>query len=147
MIRAAVRRGVFNLHDQDDVVQDILMSIHKSLPSYDSKRSPIPWVSTIIHRKVIDYIRKTTRNNEREILSDDGDVTFYPDQTNSNTEEDLKILESLPPEMKKIIEMTKIEGHTTSEVAQMLGIKENALRTRISRAMSSLKKKAGTFSE
>lgn len=131
---------VYKEDDISDVTQTILMSIHKSLHTYDSKRSPIPWLITIIDRRIIDYIRKITTITDNEQLTDEGDVTIFEGQTNTLLEENLEIFNCLSADLKKAIKLTKIEGHSTKEAAEILGVKENALRTRVSRALTIMKK-------
>jgi len=140
LIDSRVRKRVFNRDDVSDVTQEALLSIHKALATYDTKRSVLPWVIAITERRVVDYIRRTTRKNEMETLTADGDVTFYEAQTKLPTGAH-EILALLPEESRRAIELTKVEGYSTKEAAKILGIKENAVRTRISRAMSQLKEK------
>jgi RNA polymerase sigma-70 factor (ECF subfamily) len=141
-ITAHVRSKVFSPDDVDDVIQDVLFSIHKSLATYDQNRPIGPWLSTITHRKVVDYIRKTTRKAQYENVHETGDVTFYRDETNIEYEgSEEEILAQLPEQMRKPLRLTKIEGYSTKEAAELLGIKENALRTRVSRALKLLKQK------
>lgn len=148
LIEARVRRQLINKDDVSDVVQEVLISIHKSLATYDSKREVLPWLMTITHRRIVDYIRKITKINQREVLTNDGDVTFFEDDT-KNPVLDLTYLQKLPEDTRSAIKLTKIEGYSTKEAAQMLGLKENALRTKISRAMAKLRDEArrGTLDE
>ncbi|MBL4594730.1 MAG: hypothetical protein JKX68_13085, partial [Flavobacteriales bacterium] len=55
--------------------------------SYDSKRPVLPWVSAIIERRIIDYIRKVTVRNAKETLTSDGDVTNFEADTKIIKEE------------------------------------------------------------
>jgi len=138
-----IQKKVFNENDVSDVVQEVMISIHKSLPTYDAKRDVMPWVYTITQRRVIDYIRKVSRRATKEILTADGDVTFFAGETKLELDtESLKVLDLLPEQTRKAITLTKIEGHSTKEAALILGMKENALRTRVSRGMTMLKKRA-----
>jgi RNA polymerase sigma-70 factor (ECF subfamily) len=148
LIESRVRRQLINKDDVSDVVQEVLISIHKSLATYDSKRDVLPWLMTITHRRIVDYIRKITRINDKEVLTSDGDVTYFEDHTKSSVV-DLSYFRKLSEETRSAIKLTKIEGYSTKEAAQMLGLKENALRTKISRGMSKLRDEAkrGTLDE
>ena len=140
-ISSMASKKVFEKNDVSDVIQEILMSIHKSLGTYDSKRAVMPWLTTISQRRIIDYIRKVSKRPELEGLTKDGDVTFLKDETKVSLDTS-EVLKHLPEDTQKAITLTKIEGHSTKEAADILGIKENALRTKISRGMTLLKKKA-----
>lgn len=146
----SIAQKAFHKEDVPDLVQEIFLSIHKSLPSFDPKRPVVPWVCAIANRRVIDYIRKISSRNNNEVLTEDGDVTIYPSQTKITIGGKIPpILEILPSDTKKAIMLTKYEGHSTEEAAKIMGIKSNALRTRISRGIKLIKKKfeEGHFDE
>ena len=48
-------------------------------------------------------------------------------------------LEELSPEDRRLLELTVIEGFTSSQMAKQLGVTEAAIRTRKSRALKRLK--------
>lgn len=138
-VTGLVTKKVFNADDQQDVVQEILLSLHKSLASYDDEREVLPWVYAIASRRIIDYIRKVTRVDADMMSPFSDDVTYHEETTNNSVEKiDLSCLEELPELTKQAIHLTKIEGYSTKEAAVMLDIKENALRTRISRGLKQL---------
>ena len=138
LIRAITAKKVFNKNEVDDVSQNILISIHSSLNTYDAKRDPLPWIKTIAYRKIIDYIRKNTKIVDNEVFTEDGDVTIFEDPTNTYIESS-DLLDGLTPELKDPIRLTKLEGHSTKEAAKILDISESALRTRVSRGLAKLR--------
>ncbi len=146
----SIAQKAFKKEDVSDIVQEIFLSIHKSLPSFDPGRPVKPWVAAIANRRVIDYIRKLSTRNDKEELTADGDVTIYVDQTNTTITDDVPpVLDILPEETKRAIVLTKFEGYSTKEAADILGLKSNALRTRISRGLNLIKRKIeeGYFNE
>lgn len=124
--------------DAQDVTQEILISIHRSLNTYDQGRSPMPWIHTIISRRIADYVRKNKGKFEFETTTEDGDVTFHAGEANI-TEQDHEWLLALSPDLKEALVLTKIYGYSTKEAADIVGVKENALRTRVSRGLKKLK--------
>lgn len=140
-VEGKVEYKVFQRDDMNDVMQEIMLSIHKSLNTYDEAYPVIPWLNAICQRRIIDYIRKTSKKQEFE-KSDDDDVTNYVGSENiESIQEQFEILSELPENLVKPIWLTKIVGHSTQEAAQMLNIKENALRTRLSRAFKLIEQK------
>lgn len=141
MASQTVKRKVFKPQDRDDVIQNCLLAIHKSLHTYDPSRPATSWVKSIIHYKIIDYIRSYVRLAQRELhLDQTQDVTIGEEETNYKQMEGLEILNQLPESLRKPLILTKVDGLSTKEASQKMGIKENALRTRISRGLSQLKK-------
>ncbi len=140
IIEGKVRKKVFSEDDRNDVIQEIMVSIHQSLATYDDHYPIHPWIHTICQRRVIDYIRKSCKFNE---LHDDKefDVTNHAGAANVESEmEKFEILKPLSEEVKKAVILTKVYGLSTAEAATELGIKENALRTRLSRAFKDIEK-------
>lgn len=141
-IQQKVRSKVFKSDDYEDIVQDTLISIHKALHTYDSSYEPAPWVFAITKRRIIDYIRKTGRKNDLFTENNQQAVTNHIGKANiESVREEFELLEDLPENLLRPILLTKIIGHSTSEAAQILNIKENALRTRISRGFRLIEKK------
>ncbi len=140
IIQSKVKRKVFCDNDVHDVIQEVMVSIHQSLATYDSAYPIHPWLHTICQRRVIDYIRKTSKFSELH----DGqefDVTNHVGAANIESEvEKYELLDPLNEETKRAVIMTKVYGLSTAEAATELGIKENALRTRLSRAFKDIEK-------
>ncbi|MAF76916.1 MAG: hypothetical protein CME63_09500 [Halobacteriovoraceae bacterium] len=138
LIEKKVNKTVFNKSDRPDLIQEILMSIHQSLATYDSAYDVEPWLYTITQRRIIDYIRRIARHQKFN-CTEEFDVTNHIGQANIQSEmENYEILNILSNENRKAILLTKLYGHSTAEVAAELNIKENALRTRLSRAFKEI---------
>src|ERR1700750_185475 len=46
-----IRHGLFQATDRDDLVQDVLLSLHRAMATYDSQREFVPWLMTIVRKK------------------------------------------------------------------------------------------------
>ena len=131
-------------HD-DDLTQECIMAIHKARHTYDSSRKFLPWMFAVVNYKAIDIMRKKQRIWSREITSDEIIATISTDETNTELEEETSelvhaALNSLPDDMRRAVELTKIQGLDTKEAAEREGISSAALRTRISRAYKVMRK-------
>jgi len=62
----AKRRGVAADH-VDDVVQDVLLTIHRARQTYDASRSFTAWLCVIADRRAIDLLRRIRRQDLREV--------------------------------------------------------------------------------
>jgi RNA polymerase sigma-70 factor (ECF subfamily) len=54
LLRAVVQRTWRNAHDVDDIVQDVLLSLHAVRDTYDPARPLVPWLLTIARRRIAD---------------------------------------------------------------------------------------------
>ena len=135
-LKLKIRKWINRPEVAEELIQEVLIGIHRNLQTYDPNRNAEAWIMGIARFKVIDYLRK----NPHKFQELSGDVTNSEEFTNSTIE----TLDELPENLKEALIMTKVEGLSTREAAVKLGIKENALRTRLSRAMSRLKEELKT---
>ena len=66
LIRRVVRRGL-QPDRVDDVVQDVLLTIHRARQTYDPARSFSAWVVTIAQRRAIASILRLGRPEGRDV--------------------------------------------------------------------------------
>lgn len=62
--RAYVNRKTSGNSQAEDVVQEILISVHKALPTYDPERACMPWLAAIMHYRLSDWLRKQYKVGE-----------------------------------------------------------------------------------
>lgn len=146
-LRKIMSKWIKNSEIKEELVQETLLSIHQNVHTFQPDLKAEPWISTIARYKVIDYLRKN-RHQYQELTVD---VTNSLQDTNSLLEshddswryfhELIKNeLDKLDDLSKMAIIKTKFEDKSTKEAAVELGLKENALRTRISRGIQTLRK-------
>src|SRR5690349_16753943 len=60
LLRRAVRRqrALLKPQDAEDLVQDILLSLHQARRSYDPARPFLPWLMAIVRNRVTDGTRR-----------------------------------------------------------------------------------------
>jgi RNA polymerase sigma-70 factor, ECF subfamily len=129
--------------DVEDVMQEILISIHKARHTYDGERPILPWILSIARFRITDYLRKhyaqmkhkTTDISELENILED--VT--KDSSNSESIDDL--LQDVTKQNKKILTMLHVEGYTAKEVAAKIGMKESAVKVAAHRAIKKIRAK------
>ena len=140
------RRQFFTAEEVEDLVQEILLSVHAVRATYDPKRPFMPWLSTIAHNRLIDSARRYYRGKSNEIQMDELPVTFTDDWANVESEEyrdpeELAIaIKSLPEGQKKAIEMLKLREMSLKEAAAASGTTVGALKISIHRAVLNLRK-------
>lgn len=127
----------------DDIAQEVLISIHKSLNTYSPDRAFKPWLNAIIHYRKTDYLRKyySQRGNASVPVEDQinlaADVTSPEDMTEYGNVE--KALLEFPEKQQQIFRMIKIEGYSAQEVAEKTGMSESAVKVSAFRTMEKLK--------
>ena len=131
----------------DDVVQEVLLSTHKALHTYDPQKPFKPWLISIINFRRSDFLRAYYRkSHKKETTLESLDAqTIYV--TNDGIEGEWKdvenALDDLPKKQKRIFKMMKIEGYTAKEVAERLDMNESAVKVSAHRTMNKLKQLLG----
>ena len=127
----------------DDITQEVLMSVHKSLKTYSGDRPFKPWLNSIIYYRKTDFLRKYYSNKQNvSVPAEDqinlkSDVTSPEDMTEYKNIE--KALEEFPEKQQKVFRMIKIEGYSAQEVAAEMDMSESAVKVSAHRTMEKLK--------
>jgi len=128
----------------DDIAQEVLISVHKALPTYSNDRPFKPWLLSIINFRKIDYLRRYYKKKEDKTSSIEDNLTFEAKNvTDFEHYGELKdveqALDELSPQQQSIFTKIKIEGYTAIEVANQTGLKESTVKVTAHRAMIKLR--------
>lgn len=129
--------------DVEDIVQEILLSLHKARATYHSDRPFLPWLMAIMHYRLMDYFRKSYRGAEqRSSLSYDEVAQKFSETAGADsvTDNDIRLeyienaMTTLPDKQQKILTLLHIEGFTSKEAAEKLGMTTSAVKVSAHRA-------------
>jgi RNA polymerase sigma-70 factor, ECF subfamily len=131
--------------DLEDAVQDVLLTVHAIRHAYDPRRPFGPWLAAIANRRIIDRLRRVTRQKAREIELSAEHETFPEPAANldSNLSAELALadaIEKLPPEQREAIKMLKLNEMSLKEAATASGRSIAALKVATHRAMRNLRR-------
>ncbi len=138
-----VRCGVGE-SDRDDLFQDIFARVHKATESYHADLPLHPWLFTIVANAVRTHLRRArvrrlvfSESDGREPASatPDGEQVSVARQTRSWLERRIR---RLPLAQREVLILTCIESRPQAEVARILGIPLNTVKTHLRRARLSL---------
>lgn len=146
MLADYFRSRVFKSENQDDLVQETLISIHKAKSTYNTDLPFTNWMYSIAYRRYIDYVRKQSRIDRMEIPGE----TILPFLTNSeevegehqlDAEAVLAAIRELPERQREIIRLLKIDGFSIKEAASIMDMTETALKVAAHRAYKKIRQK------
>ena len=96
----------------------------------------MPWLVAIARRCVFDHQRR--RKTRREKLSEDGTMPDQADPVVGDQVEAAELVDSalgvLPPKLRDAVLLTKLEGLSVAEAAEVLGTTSAAIKLRVHRA-------------
>ena len=139
------RHSFFRVSNREvaiDMVQDTFIKTWQHIERGEEIQNLKAYLYHVMNNLIIDYYRKS-KSGSLEVLLDEG---FNPVDESVDIEESAEVslvvssLDGLPDEDKKIIVLRHIDGHSISEIAEMLEETENVVSVRLHRAIKKLKK-------
>lgn len=143
-VRALAARHHGRADRREDVVQDILLTLHRVRHTYDPARPFSRWLATIAVRRSIDALRRRGRLDAAEINDDIAYETFADPAANREIEKSdwvgpLKTaISGLPPNQKEAVELLKLKELSLVEASQVSGKSVAALKVSVHRALKAL---------
>jgi len=147
-IRQIVRgqRRFLRAEDIEDLVQDILLSVHTVRATYDPQRPFMPWLVAICRNRFADGARRYARSAAHEIHVENMAVTFVANPANNTMDnygdvDELKeAIATLPAMQRDAIRMLKLGEMSLKEAAVARNMTIGALKVATHRAMTALRK-------
>lgn len=140
--------------DVDDIVQDTLFRVFTAIrenriPQTGQFR---PFVFAVLRHTAIDHIRRRARLPKSRTTTSRPPVSDYPSPSETAfLKEDAEAIQhamtGLPVQQHEIIRLRFLEGRSTDEIANSLGISRAAVHNRSHRAMKQLRELLAASSE
>lgn len=148
MIYAVAFRLTGNSDDAQDLVQDVLIKVDRSLAGF-RPGSFKGWLYRITVNTFLDGVRKRRRVNLQPIPDDlsrfgAGETAPDPDEVldRSRLDDDLQAaLDSLPPDFRVAVVLCDVVGLSYEEIAAHLDVAIGTVRSRIHRGRAQLRKR------
>lgn len=141
--------------DAQECLQEAFLSAWRAIDSFEGRSKLSTWLHRIVTNAAL--MRLRARASRPEVLTD-SEETLYdrfgfregPHRANSLTPEELgtrrqtrsivlRAIDELPESYRQIIAIRDLEGHSTAETAEQLGISTTAVKTRLHRARTRLR--------
>ena len=142
----ARRRGVAPDH-VDDVVQDVLLTIHRARQTYDPARSFTAWLCVIADRRAIDLLRRIRRRDLREVhapLAFEGHADQAADPTQGLVRADTasaitRAITGLPARQREAVQHLVLEERSLADTATLTRRTTGSLKVNLHRALKALR--------
>jgi RNA polymerase sigma-70 factor, ECF subfamily len=137
----------------DDLLQQTFLKVHRARGAYIRGADPLPWIYSIAHRTFIDDTRKTKRAVVRIADEDVPEVAAGLDGESVDRRDEpvdpelareaLDALAQLPTQQREAVVLTKLDGKTVAEAAEIAGTTVGAMKVRAHRGYEALRKLLG----
>lgn len=129
--------------ESDDVVQDILISLHTARHSYQRERPFLPWLMAIARYGIADHLQRRSRNQRLEKVWSEIAETSSPARFDRQLEAREfvgKGLASLPASQRMALELMKLRQLSLEEASVESGMSVAALKVAVHRGLRSLQR-------
>jgi RNA polymerase sigma-70 factor (ECF subfamily) len=134
----------------EDVVQEVLLTVHRVRHTWDPARPFSPWLAAIAARRAIDLLRRESRISRHELADHEDYETFADPAANNDTgavhaaAEIEPLLAALPAKQRQALEALKLQGLSLRQAANASGQTVAALKVNMHRAVKTLRRLVGT---
>jgi RNA polymerase sigma-70 factor (ECF subfamily) len=151
---ALAYRMLGSVAEAEDVVQEALLRVHRSLEAGERIDSPRAFVATVTTRLAIDELRSARSRRERytgdwlpEPIITDGrdDPARHAEMADSLSLAMLVLLESLSPEQRAVVLLRDVFDYGYGEIAEIVGKSEDNVRQLASRARGQVEQRRPRF--
>jgi RNA polymerase sigma-70 factor (ECF subfamily) len=132
------------LAEQDDLIQDVFLVVHRRLPGFDGENLAA-WLYRITERRVRDFrrlawVRHACGNDPFAVekLESTAPTPAAVAETSERRRELTRLLSKLSSRLRATFILFEIDGYTAEEIAEIQGISANTARARIQRARKKL---------
>ena len=133
-----------------DVVQDVFMNLWSNSEQVKEEANLPGYLYVSSRNRVFNLIEKGKTRSD--YLSS---IASYADEASTDTMDKLdarelmsiiaKEIAKLPPKMRQVFELSRIESLSHSEIAERLGISEKTVKTQVHNALEVLKRRLKTY--
>ena len=137
-----------NRNDREDLAQEIIYELWKSGKSFDPDHKFSTWMYRIALNVAISFYRKEKRSVRKISLTDH--LIDMEDKDEDSSEENIRLLQQFIQELGKLDKALMIlwlEEKSYREIAEILGITETNVATKLSRIRTGLKQKFSQINE
>ncbi|MBI3676981.1 MAG: sigma-70 family RNA polymerase sigma factor [Proteobacteria bacterium] len=129
----------------NDVVQDVLLSLHSVRHTYDPDRPFVPWLASIARHRLIDAHRRHARVARNESAVPELPETFSSDDSKKGVESQgdpellRRAIANLPAGQRQAVELLKLRELSLKEASAESGMSVAALKVAVHRGLKALR--------
>lgn len=131
------RRYCSSDEEAEDVLIEGFVNVFKSLDSFHRKSSFETWLKSVMLNVAVSHFRNSTRFR-REVFTEDMDSEEFVEEeelrTNFVADQLLELIQQMPEMMRVVFNLKAVDDFSFTEIAEVMGKSENAVRNSYMRA-------------
>ena len=143
----------------EDLLQQTFLKVHRARAAYVRGADPLPWIYAIAHRTFLDEARRQKRQIWQVARDAETGVPDIAAAITGQSQADadaaaprhdpelaraaLAALDTLPPQQREAVVLTKLDGKSIAEAAEIAGTSPGAMKVRAHRGYVALRRALG----
>lgn len=140
LVWSLARKMLPNQNEAEDAVQEIFIEIWKNAERFDENQSSeTTFVAMIARRRLIDRLRKVTRQPNIDSFED---MVYEPAraegvdlQMSVEAGQAAEVINTLRPEQRQVLELSIVQGYSHSEISEALEMPLGTVKTHARRGL------------
>jgi len=135
-----------NAEDRKDLLQEIVLQLWRSFNNYNNAYQLSTWMYRVALNVSISFYRKQSKHRERVSPWNETIIEWPDEPVNTETEANLKLLHQFIRDLKELdraLMLLYLEEKTHREMAEILGITETNVATKVGRIKEKLRERFG----
>lgn len=137
--------------EPDDAVQEVLLAVHKGLDGYEPRDEAafFAWLFRIAENRIRDLVdhHGAQKRQPRELQSVSQTSPSAAAQRQEQVDRIAQAVEGLPTDYRDVIRLRRLQELDCTQVAEVMGRSENAVRILYCRALKALSRQLADSSE
>ena len=140
LVWSLARKILPDKNECEDAVQEIFIEIWKNAERFDeSQASETTFIAMIARRRLIDRLRKVTRQPDVDSFEDMVYEHSWADgidpQTSVEAGQSAEAINRLRPEQRQVLELSIVQGYSHSEISDALNMPLGTVKTHARRGL------------
>jgi RNA polymerase sigma-70 factor (ECF subfamily) len=142
---AFIARRVRDHDTAEDILQDVMLRIHRHVGELEHASAIGAWVHQIARNAITDHYRRAAHRREHPVGIDvRDDEAFEPERVQGTARSEIAaclrpLLAELPPAHREALSLTELGGLSQANAARQLGISGSGMKSRVQRGRAQLK--------
>ena len=148
ILRGYLRKWLKNPAEAEDVLQEVLISVHKARHTYDGNRPYKPWLLGITRFRLAEYWRRAYNDRLRQavdLTEAENNLAAPVTESGAGPEYIVAAFKELTAKQAEIMRLMHIEGYTAKETGEKLAMSEGAVKVAAHRAYKILREKLKNY--
>lgn len=144
-LRPFIARRVRSQVDVDDIVQDVFLRMQRGLAELRDDQRFGPWVYQVARSAIVDHSRVAAKHHVVDRREEADEVHAVTDDDDDGLQGELarylaRFVAMLASPYREALTLVELEGLSQKQAAEMLGLSNSGMKSRVQRGRSHLRK-------